>query len=349
MPADSTNPRRFAIAISFPGEHRAFVEQVAGQLASQFSKERVLYDKYHDAEFARLDLNTYLPALYRKDSELIVIFLCPQYAAKLWCRLEWRHISQLIATVDAKRIMFLSFGNPGDLSDLGILGGDAYIDILPLTPQVVAEKIIKRLSLNQGITPPPMPLDSAPTTTGRFPLKWVFLVLLVLVLAIFAVIYPHILTQRRAATSAPKVLPAVVPTTTVVFQPPSPELQVQIDSGLAEFKSRYADWHPTVRIEVEAGSISRRKLAEALGGVLQAHSLGGFASGTFVGVAPDSPMTFFFGAGDDSCARAFQTAVAPLISGQAVFLRDRHLRTNMIRFYLNGNPLFRTNGNAILQ
>ena len=134
------------------------MEKVAKHVATAFGEERVLYDKYHDAEFARLDLNVYLPALYRKDSELIVVFLCPEYAAKLWCRLEWRHISQLIATVDAKRIMFLSFGNPGDLSDFGILSGDGYIDILPLTPQTVADKILKRLRLNQGITPPKLPV-----------------------------------------------------------------------------------------------------------------------------------------------------------------------------------------------
>jgi hypothetical protein len=154
MAADAADSHRFDIALSFPGEHRDYVKEVAAHLASTFGEDRVLYDHFHDAEFARLDLNTYLPALYRKDSELIVIFLCPEYAAKLWCRLEWRHISQLIAGVDAQRIMFLSFGHPGDLSDLGILGGDGYINVLPLTPQVAAEKILKRLSLNKGTTAP---------------------------------------------------------------------------------------------------------------------------------------------------------------------------------------------------
>lgn len=155
MTFDLPTPRRFDIALSFPGEHRGYVAEVAAHLATTFGEERVLYDKYHDAEFARLDLNTYLPALYRKESELIVIFLCPEYAAKHWCKLEWRHISQLIATVDAKRIMFFSFGNPGDLSDIGILGGDGYIDIIQLAPQTAAEKIFKRLGINQGVTAKP--------------------------------------------------------------------------------------------------------------------------------------------------------------------------------------------------
>ena len=144
----TTATRRFEIALSFPGEHRDFVQEVADRLAAKLGEARVLYDKFHEEEFARLDLNIYLPALYRKDSELIVIFLCSKYVEKHWCRLEWRHISQLIATVDAVRIMFLSFGNPGDLSDLGILSGDGYINIEPLTSEIVAEKIVKRLSVN---------------------------------------------------------------------------------------------------------------------------------------------------------------------------------------------------------
>jgi hypothetical protein len=64
MTADSSAPRRFEVALSFPGEHRDYVEEVAAYLASTFTEERVLYDHFHDAEFARLDLNTYLPALY---------------------------------------------------------------------------------------------------------------------------------------------------------------------------------------------------------------------------------------------------------------------------------------------
>ena len=112
---------------------------------------------------------TYLPGLYCTQLELIVIFLCPEYAAKRWCQLEWRHIRQLIATADDGRIMFLSFGNPDDLTSLGILGGDGYIDILRLTPQETTEKIIKRLRLNQGVTSSTS--TSEKTSRGAFDLS----------------------------------------------------------------------------------------------------------------------------------------------------------------------------------
>ena len=56
------------------------MEQVAGYLAAAFGEDRVLYDKYHDAEFARVDLDVYLPNLYRKESELLVVFLGAEYS-----------------------------------------------------------------------------------------------------------------------------------------------------------------------------------------------------------------------------------------------------------------------------
>ncbi|MBS1790832.1 MAG: hypothetical protein JST85_24155 [Acidobacteria bacterium] len=163
---NATPQRRFDIALSFPGEHRPFVEQVATQLAATFSQDRVLYDKYHDAEFARLDLDVYLPNLYRTESELIVLFLCPEYANKRWCGLECRFIRQLIGTPDAKRIMFLSIGNTGDYSEFGILPGDGYIEIGAQSAEVIAEKIRKRLNLNRGVTAP-APTVSIPADISR--------------------------------------------------------------------------------------------------------------------------------------------------------------------------------------
>ncbi len=150
----SNGSHRFSIALSFPGEHRIFVKQVADILAEKFGEDGVLYDDYHDAEFARVDLDVYLPNLYRTESELIVLFLCQKYAKKRWCGLELRHIRQLFASEHSKRIFLLSFDNPGDLSELGILQGDGYIDIKykKLNPQLVAERILKRLEINRSTT-----------------------------------------------------------------------------------------------------------------------------------------------------------------------------------------------------
>jgi hypothetical protein len=158
----TSDTRRFAVALSFPGEHRAVVEPVAAELASIFGAERILYDKYHDAEFARPDLDIYLPRLYREQSELLVVFLCPEYSSKRWCQLEWRHIRQLIATVDATRIMFVSVASPGDLAAIGVLPGDGYIDIDGLPASEISKKIATRYRRNQEVAAlSPLPFATA--------------------------------------------------------------------------------------------------------------------------------------------------------------------------------------------
>ncbi len=139
-----SDERRFEVGLSFPGEVRDFVGAVAGRLSETYTQERVLYDKYHEAELARPDLDVYLPLLYKQDSELIVIFLCQDYQQKRWCKLEWRYIKELIATADAARIMFLSFGPLGDLSSIGILSGDGYADIGSRTADQIADLILQR-------------------------------------------------------------------------------------------------------------------------------------------------------------------------------------------------------------
>ncbi len=44
---------RFDVALSFPGEHRTRVEAIASALAATLGQEKVLYDKWYAAEFAR--------------------------------------------------------------------------------------------------------------------------------------------------------------------------------------------------------------------------------------------------------------------------------------------------------
>jgi hypothetical protein len=53
--------KRFRVAFSFEGEARAFVGTVAGLLAGEFGKKAILYDKLHEAGFARRDRGIYLP------------------------------------------------------------------------------------------------------------------------------------------------------------------------------------------------------------------------------------------------------------------------------------------------
>ncbi|MBB4199708.1 hypothetical protein CCR94_07540 [Rhodoblastus sphagnicola] len=172
----STKPspaKRFDVALSFPGEHRPLVARVAKKLSSVFGRDQILYDNYYKAEFARIDLNVYLPNLYRKESELIVVFLCHEYKAKQWCRLEWRHIANLIASRDAERIMLFRHGDDGDYEELGVLAGDGTIDFSPLSAGKIANFIIDRFKSNRGAIPSPKAAPRSPRaarpTSGATP------------------------------------------------------------------------------------------------------------------------------------------------------------------------------------
>lgn len=142
----SKNERRFAVALSFPGERRAFVEKVALHLAAVFTKARVLYDDFHRAELNGLDMDEYLPALYARQSELVVVFFCPEYAKKPWCSLEWRQAIEMRKDAAGKRrVMLSSFGNPGDLGSLGLQPqADLYLDISRLSAEEVAAEIRRK-------------------------------------------------------------------------------------------------------------------------------------------------------------------------------------------------------------
>src|ERR1035437_4460180 len=133
--------KRFRVALSFPGEHRDRVERIADALAAKLGREKVLYEKWHAAEFARPNLSVYLPDLYRRESDLIVIFLCNEYE-KEWCGLEWRACLDLIKRKEYGRLMLLRFD---DAEIPGLYSIDGYLDIRYVADGEVAASILKRL------------------------------------------------------------------------------------------------------------------------------------------------------------------------------------------------------------
>ena len=97
--------KRFRIAFSFAGEKRDFVAEVAAILAGRFGEDKILYDKYHEAEFARRDLGIYLPDLYHDQSDLVVVVVCPNYDEREWTGLEWVAIHDLLKSCSADSSM----------------------------------------------------------------------------------------------------------------------------------------------------------------------------------------------------------------------------------------------------
>ena len=140
----SLQNKRFKIALSFPGEHREFIDKVALSLCETYDEEKILYDRFREAEFARPDLANYLQGLYRDDCELIAVFLCNEYAQKKWCGLELRVIQEVIMNNDYSRIMIFRFDNA---EIKGFFYTDGGIFVNKHTPEKIAELIVKRVKI----------------------------------------------------------------------------------------------------------------------------------------------------------------------------------------------------------
>ena len=142
--------KRFQVALSFPGEQRAYVAQVANALAERLGREQVFYDEWYTAELARPNLNKYLQDLYHQQAELIVPFLCADYERKEWCGLELRAILDLLKQRQDQAIMPLRFD---DSSVDGFLSIDGYIDLRQYTPEQTAAFILQRITPREQTTP----------------------------------------------------------------------------------------------------------------------------------------------------------------------------------------------------
>ena len=163
--------KRFQVALSFPGEYRDYVSQVAETLAEALgSKKKVFYDQWNQAELAQIDMDVLLQSFYHDHAELIVPFLCADYERKEWCGLEWRAIKDLIKRRQRQTIMPMRFDNT---PIPGLYGSDGYVDLKSRTPQDAAELILERLQLIQSPLQPQSSTslihsDRLPTVKGGF-------------------------------------------------------------------------------------------------------------------------------------------------------------------------------------
>jgi hypothetical protein len=155
--------KRFRVAFSFAGEKRDFVAKAASILADRFGADAILYDKFHEAEFAVYDLGIRLPKLYGEQSELIVPVLCPDYGDKRWTGWEWVHIYGLLTKADGHRVMPSRF----ELTIAeGLSPAAGFIELDDKTPAEFADLILERLALNEGH---PKDHYKTPTSAGAAP------------------------------------------------------------------------------------------------------------------------------------------------------------------------------------
>lgn len=128
----------YDVALSFAGEQRPFVSQVAATLRDGGAS--VFYDG--DADLWGKDLTKELERVYRSGSRFVVIFVSKEYVQKAWPNLERQHaLAGRIERMDDS-VLPARF-DPIPLPGLPVTVG--YLDIGTRSPQQLAELVLAKL------------------------------------------------------------------------------------------------------------------------------------------------------------------------------------------------------------
>jgi hypothetical protein len=131
----------FDVSLSFPGEARVLVEQVASELERRIGPNSYFYDHNYLSQLARPSVDPLLQDIYRNRSKLIVVFIGSDYQRKNWCGLEWRAIREIIFEREHNRVMFVKIDD-GEVE--GVFKTDGYIDARNFDAATIAHFIHER-------------------------------------------------------------------------------------------------------------------------------------------------------------------------------------------------------------
>ena len=132
--------REYDVALSFAGEDREYVEQVAEHLVNL--DVTVFYDRYETAQLWGEDLAVHLGNIYSRDSHFVVMFSSRNYAKKAWPNHERQHALARHLKGQTGRILPVRIDDseiPGVPSTVG------YLDARVVSPAELAELIRQKV------------------------------------------------------------------------------------------------------------------------------------------------------------------------------------------------------------
>ncbi len=138
------NSYEYDVALSFAGENRAYVEEVANSLRMKGVK--VFYDLFEESNLWGKNLYEYLSEIYQSKARYTVLFISGFYNQKLWTNHE--RVSMQARAFQESREYIL----PARFDDTeipGILKTVGYIDLKNKSPKELATLIEKKLNKDQ--------------------------------------------------------------------------------------------------------------------------------------------------------------------------------------------------------
>jgi hypothetical protein len=140
--------KEFEVALSFAGEDRKYVDEVAILLQKEGIK--VFYDLFEQANLWGKNLYDYLSEVYHIKAKFTIMFISEHYAKKLWTNHERQSMQARAFQENTEYILPARFDNttiPGVLSTTG------YIPLDKLSPAEFVDVIKKKLILSGSTIP----------------------------------------------------------------------------------------------------------------------------------------------------------------------------------------------------
>jgi hypothetical protein len=158
--------KEYDVALSFAGENRQYVEDVAEGLRALSIK--VFYDDFEKAELWGKNLYEHLVDVYRRRARFTVIFVSKHYAAKIWPNHE-RQAAQSRAIEENREYILPARFDDTELP--GLLPTTHFIDLRKHPPQEVCSLICEKIGRNplrSKAYDVPSPRAQSPTGTVTF-------------------------------------------------------------------------------------------------------------------------------------------------------------------------------------
>jgi TIR domain len=130
----------YDVALSFAGEDRAYVEQVAHELRR--SGVSVFYDDFEKHTLWGTNLYDELTKVYEKSARFTVMFISKLYADKRWTNFE-RQAAQARAYSESREYILPARFDDTELP--GLLPTTAYVSLKEMSPADLAGLIVKKL------------------------------------------------------------------------------------------------------------------------------------------------------------------------------------------------------------
>jgi hypothetical protein len=139
---------KFDIALSFAGEDRKYVDQVAILLKQKGIS--VFYDLFEEANLWGKNLYDYLSDIYQNQARYTIMFISDSYNKKLWTNHERQAMQARAFQESEEYILPVKFD---DTKIPGVLLTTGYLDLKTRSPEQLVEIIEKKLIFSGGTIP----------------------------------------------------------------------------------------------------------------------------------------------------------------------------------------------------